>query len=56
LGAHYHFSSTIKDVTVFRREVDIMLKLIDFIRKEGFNLEYLNLGGGLGIDYENNGE
>lgn len=28
-----------------------MFHYIDKIRKEGFEIEYLNIGGGLGIDY-----
>lgn len=56
LGAHCHIGSTIKDVTVFKDAADKMVEFIEFIRNEGFNLEYLNLGGGLGIDYERNGE
>lgn len=56
LGAHCHIGSTIKDVTVFKDAADKMVEYIEFIRKQGFNLEYLNLGGGLGIDYEKLGE
>ena len=56
LGAHCHIGSTIKDVTVFKDAADKMVEFIEFIRNEGFNLEYLNLGGGLGIDYEKKGE
>jgi diaminopimelate decarboxylase len=28
-----------------------MLNYVDEIRAQGFKLEYLNIGGGLGIDY-----
>jgi len=56
LGAHCHIGSTIKDATVFKDAADKMVEFIEFIRNEGFNLEYLNLGGGLGIDYERKGE
>ena len=33
-----------------------MCEVVKEIRSEGFNLEYLNIGGGLGIDYERNKE
>lgn len=41
---------------MFKDAADKMVEFIEQIRKEGFNLEYLNLGGGLGIDYEKKGE
>ena len=33
-----------------------MVEYIKLIRAWGFNLAYLNIGGGLGIDYEQTGE
>ena len=33
-----------------------MLKFVEQIREEGFNLQFLNLGGGLAIDYERQGK
>jgi len=33
-----------------------MVEFVDLIRGEGFDLQYLNIGGGLGIDYERNGD
>ena len=33
-----------------------MVEYIKLIRAQGFNLTYLNIGGGLGIDYEHKGE
>lgn len=52
VGVHSHLGSTIKKVNIFR---DAAVILCDFIRRinaEGFKLKYLNMGGGLGIDYE----
>ncbi|KAG1660166.1 hypothetical protein FOA52_005266 [Chlamydomonas sp. UWO 241] len=51
-GVHSHLGSTITKVSVFE---DAAVIMIDFIRKinaEGFKLQYLNFGGGLGIDYQ----
>ena len=56
LGVHCHIGSTIKDVTIFRDAALKMVEFVDMIRGEGFDLQYLNIGGGLGIDYERNGE
>lgn len=32
-----------------------MVNFVDEIRAQGFELEYLNIGGGLGIDYHHTG-
>jgi diaminopimelate decarboxylase len=50
-GLHCHLGSTIKDVSVFREAAPLMMQLFDAVRAQGFPLRYLNLGGGLGIDY-----
>jgi len=55
VGVHSHLGSTITKVSVFE---DAAVIMIDFIRKinaEGFKLQYLNFGGGLGIDYQHTG-
>jgi len=52
LGVHCHIGSTIKEVRVFKDAADKMVEFVQLLRDEGFDLQYLNLGGGLGIDYE----
>ena len=55
VGVHSHLGSTITKVSVFE---DAAVLMIDFIRKindQGFKLQYLNFGGGLGIDYQHTG-
>lgn len=56
VGVHCHLGSTIKKVRIFRDATDIMVDFMRIIEKEGFSLNYLNIGGGLGIDYERSGE
>ncbi len=56
VGVHCHLGSTIKEVRIFRDATVLMMQFIEVIRKEGFDLKYLNIGGGLGIDYEKTGE
>ena len=36
---------------IFRDAALLMVQYIDQIRAQGFNIKYLNIGGGLGIDY-----
>ena len=56
VGVHCHLGSTIKKVRIFRDATEVMLGFIRAIEAEGFSLRYLNIGGGLGIDYERTGE
>ena len=56
VGVHCHLGSTIKKVRIFRDATILMMEFIEKIRAAGFDLRYLNIGGGLGIDYEKTGE
>ena len=40
---------------IFRDAALLMVQYIDQIRSQGFNIQYLNIGGGLGIDYHHAG-
>lgn len=51
VGAHCHLGSTITKVDIFRDAAVLMVNYIDEIRAQGFEISYLNIGGGLGIDY-----
>ncbi|KAF6166704.1 hypothetical protein GIB67_005566 [Kingdonia uniflora] len=55
VGVHCHLGSTITKVDIFRDAAELMVKFIDQIRAEGFEIKYLNIGGGLGIDYHHTG-
>ena len=56
VGIHCHLGSTIKKVRIFRDATVLMMEFVKTIRQAGFELKYLNIGGGLGIDYERSGE
>jgi diaminopimelate decarboxylase len=52
-GFHAHIGSQILDTDAFRRATDVMMEFIATIRDEfGFLAEQLDLGGGLGIRYQ----
>lgn len=55
VGIHCHLGSTIKDIGVYRDAARLMVELANRIRSAGFPLRYINIGGGLGIDYEESG-
>jgi diaminopimelate decarboxylase len=52
VGIHCHLGSTIQNVQVFRDAASLMVEFVAVIRQSGFDVRYLNIGGGLGIDYE----
>lgn len=56
IGVHCHLGSTIKKVRIFRDATEIMLDFMRSIQAEGFSAQFLNIGGGLGIDYERAGD
>ncbi len=51
VGLHCHIGSQITDVSPF---VDAFKSLKSFINSEALNLEFINVGGGWGIDYTHN--
>ena len=55
MGVHSHLGSTIAKVDIFADAAAIMVGFVDRIRAAGFALSYLNIGGGLGIDYRHDG-
>lgn len=56
VGVHCHIGSTITKVDIFRDAAVIMCDFVQTIRAQGFELQYLNIGGGLGIDYYHKGK
>ena len=54
VGLHCHLGSTIETVQVFRQCLDVMLSLLTKLKKEKDinTIKYINIGGGLGIDYK----
>lgn len=52
-GLHFHIGSQISDLSVFRNLCIVANELINWFTVQGVNLAHLNLGGGLGIDYQN---
>lgn len=51
VGLHFHIGSQISDMSVFVDLCDRVEELVQVFEKEIGPLDYLNLGGGLGIDY-----
>lgn len=52
-GLHFHIGSQITEMTPFRQLVDVVNDTINYWESRGINFRWINVGGGLGIDYEN---
>ncbi len=52
LGLHVHVGSQITDMGVFELEGRRTLEILGWFRGRGFAVNYLNVGGGLGVDYD----
>lgn len=50
-GVHMHIGSQITDLKPFRDAFRLMRELVDDLRREGVELEHLDIGGGLGVPY-----
>ena len=55
-GIDIHIGSQITDLTPFRAAFEKTGELLDRLRANGHNITRLDLGGGLGVPYENNNE
>jgi diaminopimelate decarboxylase len=51
-GLHCHIGSQILDVSVFREATEKMMNLVAELYARGMELEFVDLGGGLGISHQ----
>jgi diaminopimelate decarboxylase len=54
-GVSVHIGSQITDVTPFAEAVDRVAALVRILRADGHSIDYVDTGGGLGIDYQKSG-
>lgn len=52
IGIHFHIGSQITRMNVFKSLCARVNKFSQWFEKKGFNLKILNVGGGLGINYQ----
>ena len=50
-GVHMHIGSQITDLAPFRNAFALLKDLVDELRSNGFAIDFVNLGGGLGVPY-----
>jgi diaminopimelate decarboxylase len=51
VGIHCHIGSQILDIEPFVRSAEVMVRIAQELTKMGVQLEFIDLGGGLGIPY-----
>ena len=51
VGLHCHIGSQILDIDPFARAAEVMVRIAKELTDMGVNLEFIDLGGGLGIPY-----
>jgi diaminopimelate decarboxylase len=51
-GLDYHIGSQITDVSPFLEALDHALELIENLKSEGIQIEHLDIGGGVGVSYD----
>lgn len=51
-GVDVHIGSQILDVEPYQLALQRVLELVDELRRDGIELEYIDLGGGFGVSYE----
>lgn len=55
-GISVHIGSQILDAEPYRRALSHVLELVAELKRKGIELEYLDLGGGFGVSYDEDGE
>ncbi|MBA2692111.1 MAG: diaminopimelate decarboxylase [Rubrobacter sp.] len=52
IGVHQHIGSQITKSEPYKESVEKSAALVDELRSRGFDIQYFNIGGGLGIKYK----
>jgi diaminopimelate decarboxylase len=55
VGVHAHIGSQITQVAPFQESLAKLVPLVKALRQDDFNIQYLDIGGGLGIRYKDEG-
>lgn len=53
IGLHFHNGSQITEITPYRKTIEIAKGLQSLLRKSSIKLQYIDIGGGVGVSYEN---
>lgn len=51
-GIHFHLGSQIKDMKIFDKASELCATFLERLESSGIRIKYVDVGGGLGLDYE----
>lgn len=51
-GIHFHIGSQIRDLSVYKNLCNRVNQFQEIFRQRGYQLDHVNVGGGLGVNYE----
>ena len=54
LGIDYHIGSQIESLDPFKKAIVSVKKIVDQLKENNINIKLIDMGGGLGINYQNN--
>ena len=54
LGIDYHIGSQIESLDPFKEAIISVKKIVDQLKENNINIKLIDMGGGLGINYQNN--
>ena len=54
LGIDYHIGSQIESLDPFKEAIVSVKKIVDQLKENNINIKLIDMGGGLGINYQNN--
>src|SRR3989454_4458143 len=55
VGVHKHIGSQLTDIAPFVDALKKILALVETLQRHGANIRYINIGGGLGLTYSDEG-
>lgn len=53
IGIACHIGSQLTDLSPFQESTELVVDLINQLKQEGIKLQHINVGGGLGVQYQN---
>jgi len=52
IGVHFHIGSQISNLFVYKNLCHKVNEILGYFKEQQIDIQYLNMGGGLGVDYE----
>ncbi len=53
IGLHFHIGSQVQDLNIYSEQCRKAMELYEWFVGKGYDISVVNMGGGLGVDYQN---